>query len=158
MRIARAGLVLVSLALLSLPACGDPDEDPGAIEEVRLEAFDFYFQEEALLFGLNSTVKLEFVNAGDVTHSFNVPDLDIEVEAQGGDSVDVTFDLPNEPGVVDFFCQFHPDDMRGTISIGGAEQPIEENVDEPEQEDEDVDVDVDTEEEDPGGGGGDINY
>jgi plastocyanin len=122
----------VSIALLSLPACGEEEDTGGVIEEVRLEAFDFYFQEESLLFGLGSTVQLEFVNAGDATHSFIVPDLDIEVEAQSGDSVEATFELPNEPGVVDFFCQFHPDDMMGTISIGGAEQPIEEDVDAPE--------------------------
>lgn len=106
------------------------------MQEARLEAFDFYFQEESLLFGLGSTVQLEFVNAGEVTHSFIVPDLDIEVEAQSGDSVEATFDLPNEPGVVNFFCQFHPDDMQGTISIGGAEQQIEEDVDAPEPDDE----------------------
>jgi plastocyanin len=139
---------------MALPACGE-EEDAGArIEEVRLEAFDFYFQEESLLFGLGSSVQLEFVNAGEVTHSFNVPDLDIEVEAQSGDSVEVTFDLPNEPGLVNFFCQFHPDDMQGTISIGGAEQPVEENVDAPEQEDQDVDVET----EDAGGGGPNYNY
>ena len=49
-----------------------------------------------------------------------------------------------EPGSLDFYCKFHPDEMKGVISIGGADQPIEEDVDS-EDEDDDADVDVDVE-------------
>lgn len=138
-------LLLGMCLLVAASACDNDDEDGREItQRVELEAFDFYFQDPDLLLELGARVTVDFVNAGDNTHSFTSPDLDIDVEAASGESTQITFDLPNEPGLVDFFCKYHPDEMNGTISIGGADVPIEEDVDQ-DRDDEDADVDIDTE-------------
>ncbi|HWL64886.1 MAG TPA: cupredoxin domain-containing protein [Actinomycetota bacterium] len=146
-------VALTAAVALVAPACAVDveDDDDDVIQEVELEAYDFYFEETSLPLQLGGDVIVDFVNAGDATHSFTVPDLDLEVEAQSGESTEVEFSLPDEPGVLDFFCKFHPDDMNGTISIGGAEAPLEE-----EGAVEDEDVDEDTAEDAPGGPG--YNY
>lgn len=148
-------LVQVSILLLALSlvmgACGNNEEESGAQESANaIEAFDFYFEPTSLQLepGARATVTLQ--NGGGVAHSFTVPDLDLEIEAQSGDSVDGTFTVPDRPGTLDFYCKFHPDEMTGTIAIGGADQPIEEDVDV--EDDDDVDVDADVEVENTGEG------
>ena len=146
--------------LLAGVACGEAQDEPGASvsETLTVEAFDFYFEPTTLAVEPGARVTLEFTNNGDVSHSWTASDLDAELELGGGESGDISFTAPNEPGSFDFFCKFHPEEMQGTISIGGVEEPAEEEPDE-DDDDEDVDVEVETEEEDDtGGGGGDYDY
>jgi len=141
-----------------LTACGDPDDnDAAATQAVELEAYDFYFEETQLLFDLGARVEIDLVNAGENTHSFTADDLDIDVEVGSGESTEVRFTVPDQPGIFDFYCKYHPDDMNGTISVGGSDEPLDE---EPEDEpDDDADVEVDVDDEDPGAGGGpDYDY
>jgi plastocyanin len=150
-------LLLVSVLAFSvaLVGCGEPEQEANApvSQEVELEAYDFYFEETSFMFDLGANVTFDFVNAGEATHSFTVDDLDIDIEAASGETTEITIDLPDEPGIFDFFCKYHPEEMSGTVSIGGAGDPIDED-DFPEDDD-DADVDVDVEEEnDPGAGGG----
>ena len=146
----RSVLIFAALFLIAAPACGeDPAEDqPGAAIEqtVELEAYDYYFEPTALSIELGAEVTVAFSNAGGVEHSFTAPDLDVEVEAGNGEDATVTFVAPDQPGSFDFFCRYHPDDMQGTISIGGSDEPLEEN---PDEGDEDEDV---IEEDDEGAG------
>lgn len=148
-KLRKVSIMLVALVFV-MGACGEDEEDTAAQQSSNtIEAFDTYFEPTSLQLepGAEATITLE--NAGGVAHSFTVPDLDLEIEAQSGDSVDGTFTVPDEPGTLDFYCKFHPDEMTGTISIGGADQPIEEDVDTNEDDDDvDVDADVDVEEED----------
>lgn len=144
-RLSKISLLLLALALV-LGACAEEDEDTAAQESTNtVEAFDFYFEPTSLQLepGARATITLQ--NNGGVAHSFTVPDLDLEIEAQSGDSVDGTFTVPDRPGTLDFYCKFHPDEMTGTIAIGGADQPIEEDVDTEDDDDVDVDADVDVE-------------
>ena len=128
-------------ALVLAGACGEEDSDSGAQQQsLSIEAFDNYFESETLLVEPGAEVTLTLENGGGVAHSVTIPDLDFELEAQSGNAVDSTFTAPTEPGSLDFYCKFHPDEMEGAISIGGADQPIEED-------DDDADVDVDVEEE-----------
>lgn len=148
-KLRKVSIMLVALVFV-MGACGEDEEDTAAQQSSNtIEAFDTYFEPTSLQLepGAEATITLE--NAGGVAHSFVVPDLDLEIEAQSGDSVDGTFTVPDEPGTLDFYCKFHPDEMSGTISIGGADQPIEEDVDTDEDDDDvDVEADVDVEEED----------
>lgn len=142
-------LVIAALALVA-GACGEEDEDTGAQEQsLEVEAFDNYYETETLLVEPGAEVTLSFSNGGGVVHSVTVPDLDFELEAQSGDTAESTFTAPDTPGTLDFYCKYHPDEMEGVISIGGADQPIEEDVD-AEDDDADVEVDVDEEDEDAG--------
>lgn len=148
-------IALVCLAGIALGACGEREEEPNApvSQQVELEAFDFYFSQEQFTFDLGTNVTIDFVNAGESTHSFTADDLDIDVEAASGETTEVSIDLPNEPGVFDFYCKYHPDEMKGTVSIGGAGDPIDED-DFPQEDDEDVDVDVEQENDGAGDGAG----
>ena len=140
-------LVVVALAAVALvgAACGEEDTDSGAQEQTAtIEAFDNYFEPTSFQFEPGAEVTLTLENGGSVAHSVTAPDLDFELEAQSGDTVDSTFSVPAEVGTFDFYCKFHPDEMKGTISIGGSDQPLEEDVDT--EDDEDVEVEVDEDE------------
>ena len=146
-KLAKVSISFVAVILLA-GACGEGDDDSDAAQQqsVTVEAYDNYYEQTSIALepGAEATVTLE--NAGGVAHSITVNDLDLEIEAQSGESAESTFTVPDEPGSLDFYCKFHPDEMAGVITIGGADQPIEEDVDT--EEDDDTDVDVDVEEED----------
>ncbi len=125
----QLSLVFVALSVLA-GACGNEGEDSAAQEQsVTVEAFDNYYEETTIALepGAEATITLQ--NRGGVAHSIDIPDLDFELEAQSGDSVESTFTVPDEPGSLDFYCKFHPDDMTGVVTIGGVDQPVEEDVD-----------------------------
>jgi plastocyanin len=126
----RQLLIVTAIVLALLGSACTVDEEDGDEDDltqaIELEAYDFYFEETSLQFALGADVTVDFTNAGEATHAFVVPDLDLEVEAESGESTEVNFQLPDEPGLLDFYCKFHPDDMNGTISIGGADVPVEE--------------------------------
>ncbi|MFP5352637.1 MAG: cupredoxin domain-containing protein [Actinomycetota bacterium] len=151
-------LSVVALALVA-GACGEEEADSGAQEQaLEIEAFDNYYETETLLLEPGAEVTLSFSNGGGVAHSVTVPDLDFELEAQSGDTAESSFSAPDEPGSLDFYCKFHPDEMKGVISIGGADQPIEEDVDSEDDDDADVDVDVDEEDDADASGTDDPDY
>lgn len=60
-----------------------------------------------------SVVHHEFQNG--VQHTFVVPELGISEQVAAGDEVEV--DLPNRAGRFAFYCETHPQTMRGTIII-----------------------------------------
>lgn len=156
-----AKLIVVALAVVASfgVACGEEDSDSGAQEQTAsIEAFDNYFEPTSFQFEPGAEVTLTLENGGSVAHSVTAPDLDFELEAQSGDTVDSTFGVPSEVGTFDFYCKFHPDEMQGTISIGGSDQPIEEDVDTEDDDDDDVDVDVEEEEDADASGTDDSDY
>lgn len=147
----RLLLLLIAAAAIAPVACADEEEDPEGQISLSVEAFDFSFDPATVILELGAPVELEFSNGGDALHSFTAPDLDLEVEADGGDSATISFTAPAEPGAFDFFCKYHPDEMRGTISVGGepGEVPPAGEVgegEEEEDEEEDVEVEVETDE------------
>lgn len=145
-KLLKLSILFLALALV-MGACDDGEEDTAAQESAQtIEAFDNYYEQTSLQLEPGAEATITLANGGSVAHSFTVPDLDLEIEAQSGDEVDGTFAVPDEPGTLDFYCKFHPDEMAGTIAIGGADQPIEEDVDTDEDDDDvDVDADVDVE-------------
>lgn len=149
----KLSLLLVALSTL-LGACGNEAEDSGAQEQsVTVEAYDNYYEETTIALepGAKATIALE--NAGGVAHSIVIPDLDFELEAQSGESATSTFTVPDEPGSLDFYCKFHPEDMTGVVTIGGVDQPVEEDVDT-----EGDDAEVEVEPEDDAGTTDDTDY
>lgn len=136
-------LVAASLFTMAGAACGDDEGDAAAQQQAfEVQAFDFYFEPTSLQFEPGAQVNLTLENGGGVAHSITIPDLDFEAEAQSGDSIENSFVAPTTPGSLDFYCKFHPDEMTGTISIGGADQPLEEDVDTEPTDDPDVEVEV----------------
>ena len=151
MRSSRFVALAAALVLVAAPACGEEEgNEPGTeiTQTVEVEAFDNYFEPTSLSVELNAEVTVEFTNNGSITHSFTAPDLDVEIESGNGEDGTVTFAVPNQPGSYDFFCKYHPDEMQGTISAGGSEEPLEEDPDgDDDDDDTEVDVDVDEDEE-----------
>lgn len=139
-------LAAVTLALtFAAAACGGGGGEAAGSstsETLELEAYDYYFKPTSLSVEPGAEVTVEFTNNGSVSHSFTSPDLDTELELGNAEDGNVKFTAPAEPGSFDFYCKFHPDDMQGTISVGGEEAPAEEQP--ADEDEEDVDVDVDT--------------
>ena len=148
MKARRAIAASCLLLTAALAGCGEEQEsEPAAVSQsLSVEAFDFYFEPTTLAVDVGARVTIELTNSGSVSHSWTSTDLDAEIEVAEGESGTVEFTVLDEPGSVDFFCKFHPDEMQGTVSIGDSEEPVEEAPEE-DDDDEDVDVDVDTEEE-----------
>ena len=140
-------ILVATLAIFLGTSCGSEEEgnEAGTSQTLTVEAFDYYFDPTALSVDTGASVTIELTNAGSVQHSWTSTDLDAEVDAASGESATLTFTAPAEPGSYDFFCEYHPDDMQGTISIGGSDEPAEEQPDD-EEDDADVEVDVDEEE------------
>lgn len=148
----KVSLVAALALVLAGAACGDDGGDSDAQEQsFEVQAFDNYYEPTSLQFEPGAQVNLTLQNGGSVAHSITINDLDFEAEAQSGDSIENSFTAPTEPGSLEFYCKFHPDEMQGTISIGGADQPIEEDVDTQDEDDEDVDVEVEDNTEDDAG-------
>lgn len=141
-RLPRTLLCVCLIAVFLLPSCvfRDEDEEPDLTRvEATVQAFDFYFDPTTVILepGVEANITLE--NAGEQTHSFTSPDLDVEIVAEGADTVSTTFVTTEEAGAFEFFCKFHSE-MTGVISIGQGEDPTIED-------DEDVEVETETEEE-----------
>ncbi len=107
----------------------EEDDDPELTKaSASVEAFDFYFEPTTVFFerGVEATVTLQ--NNGSVAHSFTVPDLDVDVEVEPGSEASTTFVTPDEPLAYEFFCNFHPEDMTGSLSIGTDETFEDEDL------------------------------
>jgi len=71
------------------------------------------------------TITVTFINGGYAEHIFAIPKLNIEAKpvSEKGDTVSVTFTLPEEPVVLDYYDTVHNHaamGMKGTISVGSA--------------------------------------
>ena len=122
-------LACLMVAAIALVGCGKGDSEAGSAESQALsvQAYDYYFDPTAINVNLSAAVTLTFKNNGSVTHSFSSPDLDIETISDSAQSTSIKFTAPAEPGSYDFFCKYHPDQMKGTLSVGGeGAPPVEE--------------------------------
>jgi plastocyanin len=125
---AAAAIGAACLVLLGT-ACGSNSASTsagaGKPETATVEAYDYRFEPTTLNLTPGANVTVTLVNKGDSPHTFTVDDLDVNVEAQPGESQSVSFTAP-ESGAVAFHCHFHPDQMMGTISVDGSQaSPME---------------------------------
>lgn len=133
------GILAVVLAFSGCVFNGDEDEG-GTVTSVDVTASDFSFDPTTILLDTGTTAEIVFSNTGSVLHSFTVPDFEVEVEAEGGENQTLTFAVAEDPGSYEFFCKYHPNEMTGSISVGGVNAPGDVVDD-----DDDVDVDTETE-------------
>lgn len=127
------------LMLAFAPACmiTEEDDEPELTEmSAQVEAFDNYFKSTTVILEPDTEATVTLINNGSTLHSFSIPDLDVEIEAEGAEESTVTFATTGLAGAYEFLCKYHPEEMKGTVTIG-----VDTEVD-----DEDVDVDVDVEE------------
>jgi plastocyanin len=114
-------LLVAVVGVLVFGACGDDNGDGGggegsAAQTVDLTAQNFAFDPSTIEVDAGAEVELTFNNEDDVEHSFTAEDLDVEVEAEGGESATTSFTAP-ESGTVEFICKYHPDQMTGELSV-----------------------------------------
>ena len=131
-----AAVVLLAVA----PAClvTDDDDDSGLVGmTAEVEAFDNYFKSTTVILEPDTEATVTLINNGTTLHSFTVPDIDVEIEAESAETSTVTFATTGLAGAYEFLCKYHPDEMNGTLTIA-ADADADVDVDE------DVDVDVDT--------------
>ncbi|HEV3472222.1 MAG TPA: cupredoxin domain-containing protein [Actinomycetota bacterium] len=141
----RSAAFLLVLVTLLVPGCvfQDEDDDPELLQTaVAIEAFDFYFEPTTIILEAETEATITLTNNGSAAHSFSVPDLDIEIEAEGAEEASSTFVTPSEPGAFEFFCKFHPEDMRGSLSIGTDETFEEEDDTDPTETELEEDADI----------------
>lgn len=120
----KLSIVLAAVLLLG-GACGGGDggeEEAGSSEEgsadalpVTMTASNFKFEPESLEGHATHTVDLTFVNEDDAEHSFTIDEMEVDVEAAGGEEATATF-TPEEIGTFEFYCRYHPD-MKGTFEV-----------------------------------------
>src|ERR671919_1765072 len=114
--ILRVAVLLVAAALV-VSACGGDDDDSGSngggeAQSIEITAANFAFDPTTIEAHPGQEIEVTLANEDDAEHSFTITDLDVEVEAAGGESADVSFSAPDS-GSVEFFCKYHPEQMTG---------------------------------------------
>lgn len=119
----RTLMVLFASLFLIAGACGG-EETPSSEESgesadalpVTVTAKDFAFDRDTVEAHATHTVDLTFVNEDDVAHTFTIDELEVDVEAAGGAEETTTF-TPEELGSFEYYCKFHPDTMKGELTV-----------------------------------------
>jgi plastocyanin len=124
----RRTYVLIAFALalaLPLAGCGGDDDDGGdsaASEEQRpsgpttdITARDFRFEPSEVTLEAGREVTIVLTNEDDAEHNITVEDLDVDEDADGGEAGQAT--VTPDAGSYDFQCKYHPNQMRGTITV-----------------------------------------
>ena len=121
-------MAVLAAMLFLLGACGGDageETDTGSSGEsgesadalpVTVTAKDFSFDTDSLEGHATHTVDLTFVNEDDAEHSFTIDEMEVDVEAAGGEEATTTF-TPEEMGTFEFYCKYHPDTMKGEFEV-----------------------------------------
>ncbi|HEY6568001.1 MAG TPA: cupredoxin domain-containing protein [Actinomycetota bacterium] len=125
-RVLRYAAIVVVLAFASIAsACssddgGDTTDGGGGATPadtsgaLSITAEDFRFSPSSLTVPSGES-SITVTNEGSVEHSFTLDDDSVSEDIEPGDSVTVTVDLTADAG---FHCEYHPDQMTGTLSVG----------------------------------------
>lgn len=108
-------LSLAAALALSAAACARPaPKEEGGPPEVTVQVTNFRFEPTQVTLKKNRPARIVVLGQSG-SHTFTVPDLQIDVTVATGDqkTVDVT---PTETGSFAFICRFH-DSMVGTIVV-----------------------------------------
>lgn len=119
-------LVVVLTAVVALAFAGCASDDKGsdssagdapaaAGKTVKLEAVEFTFTPTEIALDPGAST-LEVTNSDKVKHNITIADLDVDVDLDGGAVEKVPVDA--KAGTYEFHCEYHPDQMKGTITVG----------------------------------------
>jgi plastocyanin len=104
--------VIAGLVLAGCGSGGDKKSSSGTV--VHLEADDLYFKPTDLSLKAGA-VTLAVKNEGKLTHNVTVAGLNVSQDLAAGKTVDVK--LTPAAGTYPFHCEYHPDQMKGTITV-----------------------------------------
>jgi plastocyanin len=115
-------LAVAALLALGASACsgnsstgdtGGATDGGGGSADQTITISDFTFDPSSLT--VQGSTTIEVVNQDDTEHSFTLDDDSVSQDVEGGESATVT----NEPAAsIGFHCEYHPDTMKGTITVG----------------------------------------
>jgi len=112
------GGALLTLTLVSA-ACGGGDGgsgdggSDGGAADVTITVKDFAFDPTTLEVSAGEHT-ISIINTGAVEHSFTLDDDSAGQDVEGGESATLTFDATETIG---FHCEYHPDQMKGTLTV-----------------------------------------
>ena len=91
---------------------------------IEIEATDFAFSPPSFEIPTGATVTLKLTNSGVVPHNIDLPELSIVVEAEAGETQEITFTAPTEAATTEFLCNLpgHKESgMTGAVVVTVAE-------------------------------------
>jgi plastocyanin len=115
-------LIAAVAPLFLLGACGDDEGGDGgdsAAGGIEITAEGIAYDKTSFEVEPGSEVEVTLTNNDETEHTFSIEDPAVEVEAEGGETASGTFTAPEE-GTLEFFCEYHPDQMRGEVTVGGT--------------------------------------
>ena len=138
---ARGGLVvgvLVGVLALTAAGCGGDDDGGsasattaapettaspettaaggGGENEFKLVASGTAWDTTSLDMTAGAEVSVEVTNQDSIEHNFTFTEADANQDVEGGEDATVTFTAP-AAGSYEFFCKYHPQAMRGTVTV-----------------------------------------
>ena len=113
-----AALIAAGLIAAGCGSDGNAEAPPEARADATVVAQNFAFDPSTIELEPGASATIELDNRDEATHSFTIEALDVDVEAEAGKAVTAQVPAPDE--AVQFFCRFHPEQMRGEITIAGA--------------------------------------
>lgn len=95
------------------------DEGVGAAtdSEVVIDAGDFFFSPTCVVNDVGDTITMTVSNSGGILHNVSVADQGIDIDIVAGETIEVEFELSDEPLV--FICKYHR-----TAGMVGAVIPV----------------------------------
>jgi uncharacterized cupredoxin-like copper-binding protein len=125
MHLRTRSIVALALATVAVAACGGT-ESPSVGSEpqaqvIEVVATEFAFSPATIRAPGEQVITLRLRNDGAVVHNIDIPDLGVFVDAQPGQTTEVTFTVSGT-GPTTFFCNIpgHREaGMEGTLTAGG---------------------------------------
>jgi plastocyanin len=138
---ARGGLVvgvLVGVLALAAAGCGGDDDGGsasattaapettaatettagggGGENEFKLTASGTAWDTTSLDMTAGAEVSVEVTNQDSIEHNFTFAEAKADQDVEGGEDATATFTAP-AAGSYEFFCKYHPQAMRGTVTV-----------------------------------------
>jgi plastocyanin len=125
--------VLVGVLALVAAGCGGDDEGGGSASattpapettaaggggenELKLVASGTAWDTDSLDMTAGAQVSVEVTNEDSFEHNFTFAEAGADQDAEGGEDATATFTAP-AAGSYEFFCKYHPQAMRGTVTV-----------------------------------------
>ncbi len=99
----------------SLSGCGDDNGGSGSATTVELEAGDFYFKPTEIKLTAGEKVTVTVKNEGSNEHNLTAEGLDVNKDIEKGETAEIP--VTPKAGSFPFHCKYHPDKMKGTITV-----------------------------------------
>ena len=120
---------LVAVVSAYAIACGGDDDDGGGspatnapdgggeARAVEVSAKDFALSPTTIDVTPGEKIAITLTNTGNAEHSFTIEDGVADIDVEGGKTGSDTLTAPDKS--VEFYCKYHPTEMRGTINVTG---------------------------------------